>query len=94
MDTVTVTEREEEIVRENTAYVAVDLQARQVALITRDRDHCADRGLVTLHGFHGQACDGTIYLREPVGDVERQAIDIALSQSEPVGLGWTFQPAA
>ena len=80
-------------VRENTAYVGVDLQTGRIALITRDPDHCTKRGLVTLHGFHGPACDGTIYLREPVGDAERQAIDIVLSQTEPVGLGWTFQPA-
>ena len=80
-------------VRENTAYVGIDIQSGRIALITRDPDHCAKRGLVTLHGFHGPACDGTIYLREPVGDAERQATDLALSETEPVGLGWTFRPA-
>ena len=93
MNPATVTERDETAMRTNTAYVGVDLQTGRIALITRDPDHCTKRGLVTLHGFHGPACDGTIYLREPVGDAERQAIDIAFSESEPVGLGWTFQPA-
>jgi hypothetical protein len=76
---------------ERKVYVGVDLVAERVTSIAVVPDLVRDAYLLDGEIVDpGSAGPTTIQLRDDDTDDGRRAVEIATSQTEPVGLGWLF----